>query len=210
MDDNNTVESGVNIVDPCLRVVNAFYLGVNNYCTCKEVSMSVPLNIKKNTRYGKLVIKQEVIPRTSRRYFVCDCDCGNTTTVALQCLRSGDTTSCGCLQGNRKSSVSTASGDRFTRWVVIKEVSPEVHFDGTRNQKVRRIECKCDCGKISIVLLGHLRSGKSTSCGCLGLEKTIATCTTHGLSKHYLYGTWKMMMARCYKTNNKAYHYYGG
>jgi hypothetical protein len=32
---------------------------------------------------------------------------------------------------------------------------------------------------------------------------------THGLSRHYLYPTWNMMIARCERPNNDSYQYYG-
>lgn len=31
----------------------------------------------------------------------------------------------------------------------------------------------------------------------------------HGMANHRLYGTWKMMMQRCYNPNHNAYRYYG-
>lgn len=34
--------------------------------------------------------------------------------------------------------------------------------------------------------------------------------TKHGLSRHRLYGTWIMMLKRCYDKNHKSYSTYGG
>jgi len=49
-------------------------------------------------RHGKLiVIKRENIPKKKRAYWLCRCDCGNTTVVSGRSLRNRNTRSCGCL-----------------------------------------------------------------------------------------------------------------
>lgn len=56
------------------------------------------------------------------------------------------------------------TGQRFGRLVVIRD-------SGERTNSKRIIwECKCDCGEISFVNLGALRSGNTKSCGCLRKE----------------------------------------
>jgi hypothetical protein len=55
-----------------------------------------------------------------------------------------------------------------------------------------------------------LVSGRQKSCGCLKRETTIARSTTHGLSKHELYYTWKNMWQRCTNPNNPKYPRWGG
>ena len=51
-------------------------------------------------RFGRLVVK-ELVPSDGRKgtFWLCQCDCGNTTVVAGQELRRGGTKSCGCLKG---------------------------------------------------------------------------------------------------------------
>ena len=51
------------------------------------------------------------------------------------------------------------TGQRFGRLVVTKRVG--------NKGKHRSWECLCDCGNITIVPVGHLRSGNTRSCGCL-------------------------------------------
>ena len=48
-------------------------------------------------------------------------------------------------------------GSVFGRWTVIEE-APVNGKRGMRSQ--------CECGTIAVVAVGHLRSGRSTSCGC--------------------------------------------
>lgn len=64
--------------------------------------------------------------------------------------------------------------------------------------------CRCDCGSEILVLATRLLRGAKTTCGCTpaGLR--------HGFSKHPLYTTWNLMMARCYNQNHDAYYRYGG
>jgi len=57
--------------------------------------------------------------------------------------------------------------------------------------------CLCDCGKVSYVLTGNLKSGGSKSCGCLWKEKI----TSHGLTGSPEYKTWKAMHERCRSLN---------
>jgi hypothetical protein len=52
-------------------------------------------------------------------------------------------------------------GQKFGRLTVLK------HIDKNDTCNRTRWECRCDCGKISIVAGCHLRSGKTKSCGCL-------------------------------------------
>lgn len=53
-------------------------------------------------RYGRLTVVELDHVEKSRRYWRCQCDCGNTTVVREGNLKNGITKSCGCL---RKESV---------------------------------------------------------------------------------------------------------
>lgn len=78
--------------------------------------------------------------------------------------------------------------------------------------------CKCDCGKTTIVRGTNLRAGYTKSCGCGSLEQALKNIdksrklnTKHGCSnKEKLYHIWKGMKARCYNPHNKRYKNYGG
>ena len=49
-------------------------------------------------KYGRLaIIKRTTGPRTDKVYWLCDCDCGTTVTVASGDLTTGHSMSCGCL-----------------------------------------------------------------------------------------------------------------
>ena len=89
------------------------------------------------------------------------------------------------------------SGKRFGHWTVIR-------YTITKPGGAYWL-CQCDCGKISEVHGGNLKSGKSTNCGCLR-KKHI----THGLSKTRIYNIYIQIKERCYNKNNPAYPRYGG
>lgn len=81
-----------------------------------------------NQRFGKLVVVSEAprIPtgKTVHRAVNVVCDCGNTQVVRLAALRSGNTTSCGCLRKEVVSGLKTKHGECGTRlyniWCLMK------------------------------------------------------------------------------------------
>lgn len=70
--------------------------------------------------------------------------------------------------------------------------------------------CACSCGKEVEVGRGNLRSGATTSCGCVRDSLLGARGRTHGLSNTGAYSSWAKMMQRCYDTRHPYYSQYGG
>ena len=70
--------------------------------------------------------------------------------------------------------------------------------------------CRCSCGKEKPVRRDHLLTGKTISCGHVGNQHSVASCTTHKLSYNPLYFVWYQMMTRCYNPKFADYHNYGG
>lgn len=71
-------------------------------------------------------------------------------------------------------------------------------------------DCTCKCGKTVVVDGASLRSGHTSSCGCLSSRTSIQERSrTHGKSKTRLYGIWCGMHSRCYNPNRRAYQHYG-
>lgn len=97
----------------------------------------------------------------------------------------------------RKVSVSKAvdiNGGRFGRLVVTGPA-------GSRKGQLFWI-CRCDCSNTVIVRGQYLRSGHTSSCGCIR--------TTHGQHAHELHPVWCDMRARCSRPSHQAYARYGG
>ncbi len=70
--------------------------------------------------------------------------------------------------------------------------------------------CVCDCGNKCVTTVTKLKSGHTSSCGCLQKELISIRAKTHGCSTLPEYKAWKGMKTRCYNTNRKSYKDYGG
>lgn len=103
------------------------------------------------------------------------------------------------------SRIIDMTGKAFGRWKVLR-------FDCTKNQEAYWI-CECACGTVRSVNGYHLRSGRSTSCGCYSAELVRKTKpgTKHGLKKlnPRLYRIWQCMLNRCRNKNRDDYRAYG-
>lgn len=91
---------------------------------------------------------------------------------------------------------------RFGRLTVIGEADPKQYGKSV----YRRTLCRCDCGEICMPLPDSLRSGRTTSCGCLISE----TATKHGMEGTPEYKAWINMRARCTNQNDRSWPDYGG
>ncbi|MDD4515662.1 hypothetical protein [Massilibacteroides sp.] len=89
------------------------------------------------------------------------------------------------------------NGDVFGRLTIIQEIE---RLQIPSGQKIRRVLCKCECGKEVKVLLPHLIRGRIISCGC---SYKIRDNESHTR----LYKSWHAMMTRC-KENYFASHIY--
>ena len=83
-----------------------------------------------------------------------------------------------------------------------------VEYAGSVNHKATW-RCTCSCGSTAVLVGGNLRSGVSTSCGCIRKEKCAGLKSKGGVRKHPLYETWASMKARCYNEKNNSYEWYG-
>lgn len=161
-------------------------------------------------RFGKLTVAEYLSRVRKGRQTVpiykCICDCGNEVEADRWILLKGDKKSCGCAHRDeglaRKEDLT---GQRFGRWTVIGPAPTRYSKSG----KTRSImwKCRCECGTVKDVGARALKTGMSTSCGCLQKERVSAavvddltgqrfgslvvtgragstTGTTNGMSKH--------------------------
>lgn len=90
-----------------------------------------------------------------------------------------------------------------------------VEFDRLQNHKTYW-KCVCDCGLVVVLPGNSLRSGNTSSCGCLRRETAAAqgkANTKHGNSRDNrtrLYSIWCGMRQRCNNPNHHARALYGG
>ena len=74
-------------------------------------------------------------------------------------------------------------GERYGRLVITSEAEPIIQPSGYRR---RRVACRCDCGTQDVVVhLSSLRTGNTTSCGCVNREAIRKAHTTHGQTRNY-------------------------
>lgn len=102
------------------------------------------------------------------------------------------------------------TGQRFGRLTVIERVETP-----TGHGRAARWKCVCDCGNITEKpTTSMLRSGQSTSCGCLRQERSLEVHSTHGDGHHKdrnrLYQIWADMKHRCNSPKARAWKNYGG
>lgn len=70
--------------------------------------------------------------------------------------------------------------------------------------------CRCDCGTEKAVIAHSLRNGTSNSCGCRTPGIVGRAATTHGLSRHPGYRTYRAMRKRCEWPADESWGLYGG
>lgn len=159
-------------------------------------------------RFGRLLVLSQGEPTTSagqkKVMWLCQCDCGNTVTVASERLRYGATKSCGCLMRETASQKrdNTVIGKVFGRLTVIA-------FADKDSSGHTMLECKCTCGNTTIVSRSNLSSGATTSCGCVRKEAVSKHKTTHGGTNTRLYRVWRGMNERCNDPAHISYKLYG-
>jgi hypothetical protein len=76
--------------------------------------------------------------------------------------------------------------------------------------KDTRLECLCECGKVVTPKAINVKSGISSSCGCLPREKRRESINNSGVYKTRVTRIWMGMMARCNNKKSPYYKYYGG
>lgn len=70
--------------------------------------------------------------------------------------------------------------------------------------------CLCDCGKTSAPFGQGLRSGNTSSCGCMITVRRVEATKKHGHFNSRTYRAWQNMKRRCTKADCKEYKNYGG
>lgn len=106
--------------------------------------------------------------------------------------------------GRKRIEPADYIGKKYGRLTIVEYVGRIKNY-----QIVMR--CKCDCGTMSKdVILSNLKSGITTSCGCVHKERVKDALTKHGYAKSRLYNVWALMKDRCYNERNKYYKDYGG
>lgn len=110
--------------------------------------------------FGRLtIIERRVANVGEKSRWRCLCKCGRVIECEAGNLKNGSTSSCGCLEAERKAERRGAFiGNRFGRLIVLGEAE-------SRRSNRARFLCVCDCGTEKVVSGNSLRQGV-VSCGC--------------------------------------------
>jgi len=143
------------------------------------------------------VISQVGTNQHGTKLWLCQCVCGNQTTVRTGHLTSGSVSSCGCLYHE------DLTGKIFGELVAIERME-------NSNSNKTTWKCECSCGNIKNVAAHHLKSGGVTSCGCKKGEIISKKKTRHGMCHSKEHEAWCNMRRRCNDHSNIQYPHYGG
>ena len=94
------------------------------------------------------------------------------------------------------------TGRRFGRLVAVGPL-------GRKNGSVVWL-CRCDCGRDAEVKSWNLKTGITSSCGCLQREVTSARSKTHGLRHTPEYNVWNAIRNRTSNAKCSCFGRYGG
>lgn len=143
-----------------------------------------------NQKFGHLtVIKQAedyVSPSGSHVVqWECQCDCGAKIVTRGYALLSGHTKGCG--QKHRR--YEDLTGRHFGRLTVISQGEDELTSKGARHI---RWNCKCECGRETLVRGTFLRNGHTQSCGhCSRSESNLGKNAQDITGQHF--GRWTVI-----------------
>lgn len=91
-------------------------------------------------RFGRLTVSRRDTENNNRKpYWVCDCDCGNTTTVRGDYLSGGKIISCGCFHKDKfKVSLENINfaGNLFSNNVSVEEIAKKMRISPSNVQKL--------------------------------------------------------------------------
>lgn len=157
-------------------------------------------------RFGRLTILYDTGKRYFRkRIYHCKCDCGKEVDVIYPSMVLGHTLSCGCLRHDVISERmrKDITGKKFGRLTALYPTDK-------RSDRSVMWHCKCDCGNEVDVIVKHLMSGNTRSCGCLHRDAARAKQKYFTEAEKRLSVIICDMQRRCYNPNDVMYKYYGG
>lgn len=140
-------------------------------CGCDYPFQRHPSDLT-DLQFGKLVVirpalSEEIPPQKdgarNRKWWFCQCDCGNTVVARATALNGGKIKSCGCLFYDiYEDRAKSAIGKKFGKLTVVDYLPVP--------GKTTLLKCKCDCGNITYAPKSQLEGGYRVSCGCRNAE----------------------------------------
>lgn len=129
----------------------------------KNLNLMSPDKDITGKRFGSLTVLFRVQnDKQGNSYWLCKCDCSNDFVVRGTSLRSGHTTSCGCMKKeiiSEKLAYNFSPGEKVGYWTILYKANEYLG-------KGSYWHCRCECGVEKDVLGSSLFKGTSLSCGC--------------------------------------------
>lgn len=130
-------------------------------------------------RFGALTVRARIPTHKPHAYWLCACDCGNTTTTRGDTLRVGRAQSCGCVISDARRDAIRKIGRAHLQDLIGRQFDRLRVASRAPNRSGRIYwTCTCSCGGGVTVLSSNLTMNRTRSCGCLEQESRIK----HGLS----------------------------
>lgn len=106
-------------------------------------------------------VKNEI--NTKGSYWLCLCNCNNLFIASRRSIKENLSLSCGCISRKKqaKASKKDITGQHFGKLLVLEMT------DKRNINNAIICKCLCECGNIIEVASVSLRSGHTTSCGCI-------------------------------------------
>lgn len=137
-------------------------------CGCEKIKRNIDTTSLVGKKFGRLkVLARDLdkpIGHGHDSYWICECECGKTTSVAYRHLTKGTTKSCGCLRSEitTKRNTLDLTNKRYGKLTAIRNTFK------LSNHNSYLWECQCDCGNICYLSAEVLQAGNTKSCGCIG------------------------------------------
>ena len=133
--------------------------GHTKSCGCLNYEKK-DLNSLVDKKFGKLtVIKRSDFSYNNKIYWTCECECGRNLDVLGTDLKNLNINSCSyCKEEKVWNDLS------YQKFGLLTAISPT---DKRQNSHIVW-KCECECGNFCEVNSNSLKSGNTTSCGCLG------------------------------------------
>lgn len=122
-------------------------------------------------QFGRLTAK-EIVGKGTRSQgdlWRCECSCGGEKIVPARYMLNQHTTSCGCINAEKKAKLDI-TGQRWGRLVAVKHVGYTEKKNGERMMRQSVWLWQCDCGNTKEIPATEVKHGGTRSCGCMATE----------------------------------------
>ena len=155
-------------------------------------------------QFGYLKVNSYSHTENKRAFWNCTCVCGKDIVCKGKLLRNGHIKSCGCMKNKMVSDakIDNMKGRKIGR-LYFKE------YIGLLNHHALWL-CQCDCGNECIVKASSVKSGTTSSCGCLAHDILMERNCKHNCVYLPIYTCYHNMISRCTNKNTTHYKDYGG